>query len=122
MRGYRRLKQADRLGLIATLKDDLTNERLGHIARSRSALIMGAGVADSELIVRQYLLLRVIGSLNLNRSLLYALGKPGTAVVHPLPQEWQRVIQRHGFRVSRFWSSLAWCDSSSIAPCTAATP
>lgn len=108
MRGYRRLREADRLGLITTLKHDLTNTRLGQVGRSTSALIMGAGVADSELIVRQYLLVRVVGSLNLNKSLLYVLGTPGAAVIHPLPRKWQRVLQRHGFRVSRFWSSLAW--------------
>ena len=49
-----------------------------------------------------------MGGLNLNKSLLYALGKTGVGVTHPLPLEWRKVVAQHGFKVARIRSALAW--------------
>ena len=107
MRGYRFLKVSNQLGRVATVKETLTNTRLNQCKGLTLHYIFGAGTGDVELIVRQYLLIRVCG-LNLNKSLLYALGKPGSAVVHPLPREWRKVVEQHGFKVARVRSALAW--------------
>jgi polysaccharide biosynthesis PFTS motif protein len=68
---------------------------------------MGGGIASSELIVRQYLLVR-LGGINLNRALLLAAGKKNTKVVFPLPPEWRLVISLHGFEVAHFRSAVLW--------------
>lgn len=107
MRGYRFLKESNQLGLITEVKEALTNTHLGVVSAHSSTVIFGAALKNSELIIRQYLLVRV-GSLNLNKSLLYALGKPGSKVIHPLPPEWRKIIEQHGFKVAKIRSALAW--------------
>jgi len=107
MRGYRFLKVSNKLGRITVVKVALTNTRIGQCERCASKLIFGAGLRDVELIIRQYLLIRV-GGYSLNKALLYALGKPGAAVVYPLPSEWRDVLRQHGFEVDGFRSALAW--------------
>jgi len=107
MRGYRFLKEADQLGLIAAVKNELTNVRFGKIDHNASKLFFGAGAEKAELITRQYLLTR-IGSLGLNKALLYSLGAKGSAVIYPMPRLWQEVVARYGFRVARMRCSLAW--------------
>jgi polysaccharide biosynthesis PFTS motif protein len=107
MRGYRYLKESNQLGRIARVKEALTNSRLTGCEARTSELIFGAGVQYAELVIRQYLLIRV-GGLNLNQALLHALGKSGSGVIHPLPPEWRKVVAQHGFKVARIRSALAW--------------
>jgi len=107
MRGYRFLKVSNQLGKFTAVKESLATTRLNQCAHRAAKHVFGAGVRDAELIVRQYLLVRA-GRLNLNRALLYALGKPGSDVIHPLPPEWRNVIEQHGFKVANIRSALAW--------------
>lgn len=107
MRGYRLLKISSQLGKITAVKEVLTGARLNQCSRRASKCIFGAGLQDAELIIRQYLLIRV-GGLSLNEALLRALGKPGSYVVHPLPPEWRNVVAQHGFNVAKIRSALLW--------------
>lgn len=107
MRGYRLLKETERIGLIADVKNELTNARFDKIDQNTSEFFLGAGNEKAELIVRQYLLTR-IGGYGLNRALLYTLGAKGSSVVCPMPRVWQEVVAKHGFRVARIRCSLAW--------------
>lgn len=107
MRGYRRLKMEGQLGRIADVREALTNTRLDPVDARRSRLLFGAAAPSAELAVRQYLLTRVAWS-TLNKALLFSLGRPGAAVVHPLPAEWRAVVEQHGFRVKRIPSALVW--------------
>jgi polysaccharide biosynthesis PFTS motif protein len=107
MRGYRALKQSGRLDRIAVVKNELTEFPLGLSGEQFSSLIMGCGSASGEVVVRQYLLIRV-GGLNLNRALLLALGKKRGRVIHPLPKVWREVLTRHGFQVANIRSAILW--------------
>lgn len=107
MRGYRYLKRSGQLGKIAEVKEALTSTEINQCERRAAKFFFGAGFKDAELIIRQYLLVRV-GGLNLNQALLYALGKFGSGVVHPLPPEWRKVVEQHGFKVARVRTALAW--------------
>lgn len=107
MRGYRLLKQSGHLDRVAAVKQVLTEYQLGLTKERFSPVVMGCGVASGEIIVRQYLLVRV-GGLDLNRALLIALGTKGGRVVFPLPKEWREILTRHGFKVANFWSALLW--------------
>ncbi len=107
MRGYRRLKAAGQLDRIADLREAMTNSRLAHVGDRASASIFGAGMPRAEQIIRQYLLIRVAW-LSFNKALLHSHGHPGAAVVHPLPRQWRRVVEQHGFRVARVRSALIW--------------
>ena len=107
MRGYRILKKAGRLDCIATIKKDLTTHKLSVNKKFYSRQFFGAGIESAELIVRQYLLLR-IGGTNLNRTLLLAAGKANTSVAFSMPSEWADTIEQHGFKVNRLVSALMW--------------
>lgn len=107
MRGHRMLKGSGSLERIAEVKQALTLSELRACEGRASRLIFGVCIADTERAVRQYLLTRVAG-LDLNRSLLYALGRPGTAVIHPLPATWRCVLREHGFAVADLRCSIAW--------------
>lgn len=107
MRGYRNLKAAGRMGTIAAVKQELTTHRLNLHERHFSSAVMGAGLSSGELVVRQYLLVRV-GGTNLNQALLMSAGKPNGKVVYAMPSEWFGVVERHGFQVDRLRSSVLW--------------
>jgi polysaccharide biosynthesis PFTS motif protein len=107
MRGYRKLKQAGQLDRISLVKQTLTEQSLNLTNKHFSAYLMGAGALSGEIIVRQYLLMR-LGGINLNCALLLALGKDNGQVVYPLPNEWRVVLKQHGFDVANFRSSLLW--------------
>ncbi len=107
MRGYRNLKKAGRLERISYIKQELTTHKLSINQKFISQKLFGAGIESAELIVRQYLLLR-IGGTNLNRVLLMAAGKADTGVVFTMPLEWMYIIEKHGFKVNHFKSALMW--------------
>ncbi len=107
MRGYQFLKKSNQLGLIAAVKNELTNTRFGKIDCNASRLFFGAGIAQAELITRQYLLMR-IGSIGLNKALLCSLGAKGYPVIYPMPKLWQNVVAKHGFSVAKIRCSLMW--------------
>jgi polysaccharide biosynthesis PFTS motif protein len=107
MRGYRVLKQSGHLDRIAVVKQALTVHPLGLAREHFSSVVMGCGAASGEIIVRQYLLVRV-GGLDLNRALLLTLGSGQGKVVFPLPGKWREVLTRHGFDVAHFRSALLW--------------
>jgi polysaccharide biosynthesis PFTS motif protein len=107
MRGHRFLKVSNQLGRITSVTDALASTRLDQCERRSSKLIFGAGLKDAELIIRQYLLIRM-GGQNLIKALLFALGKPGSDVVHPLPPIWRKVLRQHGFEIDEVRSALAW--------------
>ena len=107
MRGYRQLKQSGRIDLIARVKEALTEQEFGLSAKDFSPYMMGAGCSYGEIVVRQYLLIR-IGGLNLNQALLHSLGKNGGKVIFPLPKEWRITISKYGFDVANTRSSILW--------------
>jgi len=107
MRGYRFLKEADRLDSIAVVKNELSNTRFGIIDHNTSRLFFGAAAEKAELIVRQYLLMRIC-SFGLNNALFYSLGAKGSAVIYPMPKLWQSVVVKHGFSVAKIRCSLLW--------------
>lgn len=107
MRGYRALKQSGHVDRIAVVKQALTEYSLNLPKGYFSSVVMGAGAISGEIVVRQYLLIRV-GGINLNRALLLALGKDHGRVVFPLPREWREVLTQHDFEVAHFRSALLW--------------
>ena len=107
MRGYRLLKKSNRLNQISKTREVLTEQRLNLTSKDFSPYLMGAGHSSSEIILRQYLLVR-FGGLNLNQALLFSLGKRSGKVIYPLPKEWRVTISQHGFKVANIRSCLLW--------------
>ncbi len=107
MHGYRILKESNQLDKISDVKESLANSRFSYCSVGAAKLFFGAALNNAEIAIRQYLIIHVAG-LSLNKSLLYSIGKPGSAIIHPLPPEWRRIIEQHGFRVSKIRSVFAW--------------
>lgn len=107
MRGYRFLKASGDINKISNVKLILTNTKIYQCKSGISKIIFGTATKDAELIIRQYLLIRV-GELNLNEVLLRISGKNGSKVVHPMPENWRKILQQNGFEVNNLLSSLAW--------------
>lgn len=107
MRGYRNLKKSGRLRAVSAIKRELTTCNLNIDERFFSARFFGAGLASAELIVRQYLLLRIVG-LNLNRALLFAAGKSGGKVLFPMPSQFINIVEKNGFKVNWLASTVMW--------------
>lgn len=107
MRGYRFLKDSKSLSRIADINRALTTQPLDIKEKCFSKYIFGEGIGQATIVCRQYLLSRAAG-LNLNRALLYALGKPGSPVVYYLPPEWRKIIREQGLKVASFRAALLW--------------
>lgn len=107
MRAYRVLRGSNQLGRISLAKEALTNTRLDECESRISKIIFQSATENAEIVIRQYLLVR-IGGLSLNRALLCSIGKTGSKVVHPLPSIWRNVLREHGFEVAGFRSAVVW--------------
>jgi polysaccharide biosynthesis PFTS motif protein len=107
MRGYRKLKQSGNLGKIAEIKRVLTNTPIIDGKGANTSVIFGSGSSNAELVIRQYLLIRVAG-IGLNKALLYAEGNYNSKIIYPLPSEWRFVLKQYGFNIAVIRSSLMW--------------
>ncbi len=106
LRGYRVLKQSDRIWKVNAVHEELITTKCANVG-GYSKTIFGVAVTNVELAVRQYLLMRLTG-LRLRKAILYAHGKPDSSVIYPLPPEWRRVLKQHGFSVANFRSAVCW--------------
>jgi len=107
LRGHRILKQSDRLWKINAVNEELTFTEFRKSSKY-SKIIFGSAVTDAELVVRQYMLMRLAG-IKLGKSILYAYGNSNAPkVVFPLPPEWRQVLTIHGFKVASFRCSVWW--------------
>lgn len=107
IRGYRVLKRNGNLVLIADIQSALTEAPLGLEPRVFASSIFGAAIGAGELVVRQYLLLR-IGGLSLNAALLRVMASPGKKLAFPMPAQWRTVLEKHGFKLSHWRCDLLW--------------
>jgi len=103
-RGYKQLKNSNRLGLITQLRDALTKTELKSV--KIHSIFFGKNSLDIELSVRQYLTVRILG-ISFNKEILYSVGakKP---IRHPLPREWRNTLISKKIKVDNFSCALLW--------------
>jgi polysaccharide biosynthesis PFTS motif protein len=107
MRGYRKLRDTGRIGLVTELKEDFANTQLKIGPNGALKLIYGAGCSCAELAVKQYLLTLIAG-LKFNKAVLRSFGASGTKLSYPLPLEWRIVAEKHGIKVSKLCTCIIW--------------
>lgn len=107
MRGYSRAKKNNSLQSITKIQAKFTTLNLGLKNEDFSNLIMGGGHINSEIIIRQYLLLRV-GYTSLRSALLFSVGCNNRRVSYPLPKARRKILESEGFLVNNFNSSILW--------------
>jgi polysaccharide biosynthesis PFTS motif protein len=107
MRGYRKLNELGQMDLLIRIKDDITNTRLIGIERGALKLFFGAGLPKAEIILRQFLIYRLLG-LDFNKKLLIAIGKNQKYIYAPMPYEWRLVLEKYGFQSNTFHNKILW--------------
>lgn len=107
MRGYRILKDSNKLGWIRRTKRELADTRFCGINPLASLHFFGAGTENAALIIQQYVLTR-IGGVGLNKALIRSIGSKNFPVSFPLPKEFQSVLIKNGFLVSSWRCSGLW--------------
>ncbi|WP_422670909.1 polysaccharide biosynthesis PFTS motif protein [Candidatus Methylopumilus planktonicus] len=105
MRGYRILKKSSRLPRIRLLTQSLINQQLTHCPNP-FFLIKENETSVNEIVIRQYLHHRLVGE-KLNLILLRSLAN-NHKVVYPLPIEWRKKLEEHGFSVGRYRTAVLW--------------
>jgi polysaccharide biosynthesis PFTS motif protein len=99
MRGYRILKQQNKTDFILQLKHQISNTHLNLEHKDLSKKIFGAGISKAELIIRQFLMVKIIG-LKFNVVVLAAISNPIKKIAYPLPTRWIKILQQNGIKVS----------------------
>jgi polysaccharide biosynthesis PFTS motif protein len=106
LRGHRQLKELNALGRINNLKQALASTPCIKNG-TYSKLIFGTEIEQAELIIRQYLLSRIEGKY-FTKDILYSIGNSGSPITYPLPFEWRKVVNSHGFNVNRYLGIIHW--------------
>jgi polysaccharide biosynthesis PFTS motif protein len=105
--GYNNLKNSNNLSLISKVNSELTKTKLFIIKNVFSKYILGACHENFEIILRQYLLNR-FGYISLNKSLLESKSNYKNKISYPLPRDWQNLLIKNGFKVSKYKSDFKW--------------
>ena len=105
LRGQRLMRAEGWLPLIVQIKHDISHQSLTAFTDRTSAYIFHETLEISELIIRQYLMIRVAG-VGLNRSILAAFG--GARGVHVLPPHILNLLAEKGVPTHQILSRLAW--------------
>lgn len=100
MRGYEILRKQDRLDLIANLKEQITNSSFNLPTDKISSIVYGAGFSNAELILKQYLITRII-ELKFNSAILYSISNPSKKIAYPLPSRWIDILQENNLNISK---------------------
>ena len=72
-----------------------------------SEIFSGLDVEAAEIAVRQFLLVRLVGT-GLGAALLSSIGQHNALVVYPLPSAWRKILGEHGFEVAERSSAFLW--------------
>ena len=101
-KGYKYLKDQKQSDYLTHLEEVLTTTNLEKTNLGLSCL---QGV-DEELLVRQYLTVRLLG-LRFKQSVLYSIGSK-VPLRYPLPKEWRVALTESGVDVDHFRSKFLW--------------
>lgn len=99
MRGYRILQRQNKTDFIHQLKHQISNTHLNLRYADISEMIFGAGILKAELIIRQFLMLNILG-LKFNEAVLTAISNPIESIAYPLPIQWIKILKQNGLKVS----------------------
>ena len=107
MRGYRILRKQYKLSEIQELKAVLTSYKLPQVSKHASRFMFGASICNAELIVRQYLHVKLLLGPRFNKAILYSIGA-NRPVTYPLSLSWQNILKENGYHVNFLISYLLW--------------
>jgi polysaccharide biosynthesis PFTS motif protein len=106
MRGYRFLKQENKLNIVRDIKDTLAKENFSNSGVELAGGLFNVSGADNNLSVRQILISR-IETDSFNVAVLCTFGN-NSKLVFALPKLWQDAIEMHNVSVCRVRCSVLW--------------
>ena len=106
IRSYLKLVKEKRLSLIRNIRKEISNTKVRGEFTNILKGIDNANIKDKEVILRQYLLLKV-AKKTLNFSILFSL-ITGLELIYPLPKEWCYLINKEGIKVNFFLCNILW--------------
>ncbi len=107
MRGFQVLKNNNELDIISVIKEDLSRTSLGLTNVNCSSLIFFSAVNNTDLIIRQFLIVKLL-TLDFNKSILLGVLKDKRTINYPLPRKWRDVLEHHGFIANTWSNRLKW--------------
>ena len=105
IKSYLKLSKEKRLSLIRNIWKEITNTKVRGKFLNILKVIDNSNIND-ELILRQYLLLKVSES-SLNSAILFSLVS-GLELIYPLPKEWCYSIKKEGIKVNFLLCNILW--------------
>lgn len=107
MRGFRNAFIGQKIDEIRRLESSLLECEITVVPGLTEKIVFGGLLPKLQIILRQFLLQQHAGP-KLQKALFFSLGAK-TALIHPMPVEWQHVLMGSGvITVNRWVSSLLW--------------
>jgi len=117
MRGYRKLRSSGRLGLILSLNRSFTNTILSISPEEYDELFFLAPSRPTELIIRQYLLHKLLGK-SLNEKILACIGSHKiTQISIGVPYNWCNSLKAEGLPVNLLACNIRFKAKSALYAC-----
>lgn len=107
MRGFQVLKNNNELDIISVIKEDLSRTSLGLTNKNCSSLIFFSAVNNTDLIIRQFLIVKLL-TVDFNKSILLGVINDKRTINYPLPRKWRVALEHHGFIANTWSNRLKW--------------
>lgn len=108
IRGYKKIKQRDRLDFIRSIRIQIDEERFLKVGKNINKTIFFNSSLNPEICVRQFLLTNLILAPSFNLKLLASIESNETSRVFTLPVEWREVLTRNNIKIKQFQSEILW--------------
>ncbi len=105
MKGYEILIERNQATLLDDIKISLTSTPVVNENEKLSVLKNETPATLGELVLRQYLIERLIYNLSFNKAILYSIAQ-NKPFIYPLPNKWQNEIIKHGIKISKILCTL----------------
>ena len=109
IRGYNNLNRSGELGLVARIKEQLTETPISACSSMPDLTHLAVNEQGFELALRQHLLIRQV-AVKLGAQLLIAASNPGRGYSFGIPCAWRLVLRENGISVNETQSKLLWCS------------
>ena len=106
IKSYLKLAKDKRLSLIRNIRKEISNTKVSGEFNTILKGIDNSKIEDKEVILRQFLLLKV-ARISLNSAILFSL-ITGSKIIYPLPKEWCYSIKKEGIKVNFLFCNILW--------------
>jgi len=104
LKGYRILKNENRLDLLIKLKKEISETQ---IKSYPNKLLYNGSKNELNISIKQFLLTRLL-HIDFNTKILISITKKNKKFYHPLPLEWRKVLDINGFKANNTINKLIW--------------